>query len=185
MELNFALTPEALGFAFLIFALRVFNYSISTIRLVFIGRGFRFGAAIIAFFEALIFAVVIANIVRDLTDVANLLAYCLGASVGSYLGMWLETRFIVSYSTITIISQSLGTKIAEVLRENNYGATITKGEGRDGQVDIIRSTTVNRDIPLLVSIVHSINSEAFIDVESAQSLYRGWIPGGPPRVRKK
>ncbi|MEO1287708.1 MAG: DUF5698 domain-containing protein [Chloroflexota bacterium] len=183
MDFVITLTPEAIGFALLIFALRVFNYAISTIRLVFIGRGVRIGAAVIAFVEALIFAVVIANVVRDLSDLVNLFAYCLGAAVGSYVGMWLEARFIVSYSTVTIITHRLGAEIAEALRNRNYGVTVSKGEGRDGEVDIIRSTTINRDVSLLVSIVQSVNPDAFIDVEAARSLYRGWIPGGPPRRR--
>lgn len=179
MELN--LTSEAIAFALLIFGLRVVNYAISTIRLVFIGRGFRVPAALIAFMEALIFAVVIANVVRDLSDLTNLLAYCFGASVGSYAGMWLEAKFIVSYSTITIITHEKGQQIAEALRNRSYGVTVSKGEGRDGDVDIIRSSTTNKDIPLLVSTVQGVNPEAFIDIEAARTLYRGWIPGGPPR----
>lgn len=177
-------TPEAIGFAVLIFGLRVFNYSISTLRLVFIGRGMRLWAAFIAFFEALIFAVVIARVVQDLSDVVSLLAYCLGASVGSYIGMWLETKFIVSYSTITIITQEKGKEIADALRERNYGATLSKGEGRDGDVDIVRSSTVNKDIPLLITTVQSINPDAFIDIEAARTLHRGWIPGGPARRKQ-
>lgn len=183
MELG--LTPDAILFALLIFGLRVFNYAISTIRLVFIGRGFKIPAATIAFFEALIFAVVIAKVVSDLNNITNLLAYCLGASVGSYVGMWLEARFVVSYSTVTIIASEKGREIAEALRNNNYGATLSKGEGRDGEVDIVRSTTVNRDVHNLVRVVHDVNPDTFIDVEAARSLYRGWIPGGPPRGAKR
>lgn len=181
MEFTLTLTPLAIGIAILIFGLRVFNYAISTIRLVFIGRGFRLWAAIIAFFEALIFAVVIANVVRDLTDIVNLLAYCLGAAVGSYVGMWLESKFIISYSTVTIITREQGAEITDTLRKQNYGVTVSKGEGLEGTVDIIRSSTINTNIPLLISIVQGINSDAFIDIEAVRNVYRGWIPGGPPR----
>ena len=180
----FDLTWAALGFALLIFILRVINYTISTIRLVFIGRDYRLPAAGIAFMEALIFAVVMSQVLKDVTYLPNLLAYCLGASVGSYLGQWLESRLIVSYSTVTIITREHGRKIAEVLREANYGVTLTKGEGRDGEVDILRSTSVNRDLAILKSIVNEIHPEAFIEVEAARSLSRGWIPGGPPRRRR-
>jgi len=182
MEL--VITPEAIGFALLIFGLRVFNYAISTIRLVFIGRGFKLWAAVIAFFEALIFAVVIARVVSDLGDLTNLIAYCAGAAVGSYTGMWLEAKFITSYSTVTIITHEEGKAIADALRDRNYGVTVSKGEGRDGEVDIVRSSCVNKDIPLLVSTVQAINPDAFIDIEAARTLHRGWIPGGPPRKRK-
>lgn len=175
------LTAGGIAFALLIFGLRVFNYAISTIRLVLIARGQRFWSSIIAFMEALIFAAVIAQVVSDLTNIINLLAYCLGAAVGSYLGMWIEGRFVTSYSTVTIITHEKGSEIAELLRDNSFGVTVTKGEGRDGHVDIIRSSVVTRDLPSLVRLVHSIYEQAFIDVEAARNLYRGWLPGGPPR----
>ena len=175
------MTPEAIVLALALFTMRVINYSISTIRLVFIARGFRIFAAVMAFFEAFIFAVVMAYVLADLNNIINLMAYCLGASVGSYVGMSLETRFITSYSTVTVIAQHMGTDIATALRSANYGVTVTYGEGKDGQVAILRSSTVNRDVPTLLNIVHNVNPDAFIDVESARAIRRGWLPGGPPR----
>jgi uncharacterized protein YebE (UPF0316 family) len=173
------LTLDAILFALLLFSLRVFNYAISTIRLVMIGRGQRIWAATIAFMEALIFAVVIAKVVSDLSNIVNLFAYCMGAAVGSYTGMWLESRYLISYSTVTVIAPQKGQEIATRLRENNFAVTMTHGEGRDGSVDLLRSSMLTRDIPTLVRLVHEINPNAFIDVEAARNLYRGWIPGGP------
>jgi uncharacterized protein YebE (UPF0316 family) len=173
------LTMDAVLFAFLLFALRVFNYAISTIRLVMIGRGQRFWAAVIAFMEALIFAVVIAKVVSDLNNLINLFAYCMGAAVGSYTGMWLEAHFMVSFSTVTVIAPQKGQEIAQRLREHHFAVTMTHGEGRDGSVDLLRSSMMTRDIPTLVRLVHEINPDAFIDVEAARNLYRGWIPGDP------
>lgn len=173
------LTFDAVLFALLLFSLRVFNYAISTIRLVMIGRGQRIWASLIAFVEALIFAVVIAKVVSDLNNFINLLAYCMGAAIGSYMGMWLESRYLISYSTVTIIAPQKGKEIADKLRENSFAVTITQGEGRDGSVDLLRSSMLTRNIPMLVRLVHEVNPDAFIDVEAARNLYRGWIPGGP------
>lgn len=175
------LTPQVLGLAVLIFVLRVVNYSISTIRLVFVGRGMRGYASTIAFFEALIFALVIAQVVSDLDNLAYLLAYCLGASVGSYVGMWLDSRFVVSHSMVTIIAQLEGSEIAAALRQNQFGATLSRGEGRDGDVTIIHSSVVTRDLPRLMDVVRGINADAFVNVEPVSTLRRGWIPGGPER----
>lgn len=175
------MTPDVLALALGIFALRVVNYAVSTIRLVFVGRGLRMWAATIAFFEALIFAVVIAQVVADLTNVAYLVAYCLGAAVGSYVGMWLDARFVVSFSTVTVIAKIDGLEIADALREEGFGATVSTGEGRDGDVAIIRSAVVSRDIPRLIGVVREVNADAFVNVEPVSTLRRGWIPGGPAR----
>jgi uncharacterized protein YebE (UPF0316 family) len=174
---NIDVTPAALAFATMLFALRVLNYAISTLRLVFIGRGFKFFAAALAFLEAFIFAVVMGQIVSDLTDVTNLMAYCLGASAGSYVGMVIENRFIVSYSTVTVITHEKGNEIIKALHSNNYGATLSKGMGRDGEVDIIRSSAANRDIPRMIEIIRELHPDVFIDVEAVKTLQRGWLPG--------
>lgn len=170
-----------IGLALLIFALRVFNYAISTIRTVFIGRGMRMGAAVIAFFEALIFAVVIAKVVSDLSDMVVLMSYCLGAAVGSYVGMVIEARFVTSFSNVTIIARKSGKEIADKLREAHFGCTVTKGEGRDGEVAIIQSSLISRQVPHLIEIVQDVNPDAFIDISSVSNVHRGWIPNMPPR----
>jgi uncharacterized protein YebE (UPF0316 family) len=174
---------DAILGALLIFGLRVLNYSIGTIRLIFIARSERIKAASMAFFEALIFAVVMASVIAEITDGIRLLAYCLGASVGSYVGMWLEARLITSYSTVTIIASQLGPEITTHLRDLGYGVTASHGEGRDGAVMIIRSTINNRETRKLIKEVQHINEQAFIEVEHTRALQRGWIPGGPPRRR--
>lgn len=181
--MSLAITPEILGFAAVIFLLRVVNYAISTVRMVFVGRGLRLWAACIAFFEALIFAVVIAQVVSDLGNSAYLVAYCLGAAVGSYVGMWLDSRFVVSFARVTIISQLGGREIAQALRENRFGATLSRGQGRDGSVAIVHSSVTTRDIPRLVGVVREVNPDAFINTEPISRLHRGWIPGGPARRR--
>lgn len=172
-----SLTPEVIGFALLIFLLRVFNYAISTIRTVFIARGMRMGAAVIAFFEALIFAVVIARVVSDLSDMVVLMAYCLGASAGSYLGMVIEARFVTSYSNVTIIAPKFGKEIAKKLHESRFGCTMTKGEGRDGEVAILHTSLLSRQVPHLIELVQEVNPDAFIDISSVSNVHRGWIPG--------
>ena len=181
MSIELTLDAAAIGFALLIFTLRVINYAISTIRLVFIARSRKVWSSMLAVLEAFIFAVVITSIVSDLTNVVNLVSYCLGAGVGSYLGMWLETRFITSYSSVTSIMNHHSADVASSLRAEGYGVTVTHGEGRDGQVDILVSSTVNRDVPYMISIIRKINPDAFVQVDAKSTIQRGWIPGGPPR----
>lgn len=177
------LTPAALGLATLLFVLRVVNYSISTIRLVFIARSQRALAAALAFLEALIFAVTMASVVTDLSNLSNLLAYCLGAAVGSYVGMLLEARFVTSYRVVNVVAKERGKIIAEELRNAGYGVTLTHGEGRDGTVTMLRSIINNKDTSNVMEIVQRINPDAFVQMEQAQSIRRGWlhVPGTPYR----
>lgn len=169
------LTLDALFFAGIIFVLRVTNYAITTIRMVVTARQQRLISSSLAFVEALIFAVVIAKIVNDLDNFINLLAYCLGASVGTYIGIGLEGRFVVSYKSVNIITANNGHDIAVKLRDNGFGVTEHYGEGRDGVVTILRSIVNNRDVSTVLNISREIDPNAFITLEEARSIQQGWL----------
>lgn len=171
---------EELLFALLIFGLRVLNYSISTLRLVVITRNMRFVAALLASLEALIFAVVIANIVNDLENLINLFAYCAGAAVGSYFGMVLEARLITSYSVFNAIVGDRAHEIAQALRDAGFGVTETTGQGLNGTVTTLRSVVNKRDLPRISKLVQGIDSGAFITVEEARAVSRGWLRAPAP-----
>jgi uncharacterized protein YebE (UPF0316 family) len=180
--MTFDLSLNALLLAAVIFALRVFNNALGTVRVVLITRDMRLWAAIFAFIEALTFAVVISSVVKDLNNFLNLTAYCLGFSVGGYVGMAIEARFITTYVTANIITKEKGHEIAMALREHGYGVTETVGTGRDGEVQMLRSVVSRREIPNLLSTVRHIHPTAFVSVEEARTIERGWIrKGNQPR----
>lgn len=172
------MTGEALSLALLIFILRVVNYAVGTMRLVVITRDQRLLAALLAALEALIFAVVIAGVINDLENVPNLVAYCAGAAVGSYMGMVLEARLVRSYMIINVFANVSGGEIAEALRSAGFGVTSTTGEGRTGAVTTLRSVIDKRDVKRMVSIIQSINPQAFIAAEEARGVSRGWLGVG-------
>jgi uncharacterized protein YebE (UPF0316 family) len=175
------MTIDALLLAAAIFLLRILNYTISTIRLVTTTRQQRLVSSILAFLEALIFAVVIAKVVTDLENILNLMAYCLGAAVGSYIGIMLEARLITSYRTVNIIAQKLGHELAQVLRDSDFGVTEAIGEGLDGTVTILRCVVIHRDVPKLLQLTRRINPDAFISIEEARIVRQGYVhvPGRP------
>lgn len=171
------ITVDMLLAAGAIFLLRVLNYAISTIRMVAITRGRRLLASALAFVEAFLFAVVIASIVTDISsNVLNLVAYCLGAAAGGWVGMVLESRFITSYLTVSIIPhiKEAGHAIAVALREGGYGVTETMGEGLEGAVTLIRSVVSKRDMQSVLAITKQVDANAFVSVEETQAIYRGW-----------
>jgi len=120
-------------------------------------------------------AIVFSRIVNDLTNFANLMAYCGGFALGNYLGMVIEQRYITSYMTVTVIVQEKGHEIALALRDHGYGVTETPGEGRDGTVTMLRSVILQRDIPDLLKVVRDVYPDAFVSVEEARAIHKGWV----------
>lgn len=161
--------------ALTIFALRVINSAIATMRVVVVTRDMRLLASAMAFVEALIFAVVLANVVTDLGNMLNLVAYCTGFAVGSYVGMAIEARFITSYVTASIIADHDGHGIAVALRDQGYGVTEMRGAGRAGEVMMLSSVLRRRDVPDLLRTIYGINPKAFVTLEEARTVQHGWL----------
>lgn len=180
-------TPEIL-FALTIFGMRVLNYAMSTLRMVSVSRGRRMVSALLAMIEALIFAVVIANIVSDLDNLLNLFAYCAGAAAGSYAGMLLESRLITSFAVVNVVSSATsGESIADALRTAGFGVTVLYGQGRDGIVSTLRVVVNRREVSAVNRTVRDIHPDAFVTVENAGNVQHGWMrvrtPGRDKHLR--
>lgn len=172
------LSGEAVSFALLILVLRVLNTGIGTVRLIIVTKQQRLLAVTLAFIEALLFAVSIGSVANDLNNLLNLIAYCGGFSIGSYVGMIIEKRFITSFMVANVITGKSGHEIAIALRDGSFGVTETIGEGKDGAVTVLRSVIINRDVPRFLGIVHHVQPDAFVAVEEARAVHRGWVRAG-------
>jgi uncharacterized protein YebE (UPF0316 family) len=164
--------------ALAIFILRVVNYAIGTVRMIAITRNLKFLAAILAAIEALVFALVIAGVVSDLDNLINLTAYCLGASVGSYVGMMIEAKLVRGYMIANVFANGDGEMLATKLRDAGFGVTTTQSHGRDGIVTTIRSVLDKRDMKRFNALVTEIKPEAFLVAEEARGVQRGWLGVG-------
>ncbi len=169
------ITPELLASAGLIFALRVLNNAIGTVRLVLLARQEKLLTSIMGFFEALIFAITITGVVTDLSNIVNLSAYCLGFSVGSYVGLAIEARLITSFTIINVFANKGGHELAIALREQGFGVTEMLGQGHSGEVTMLRSMVNQRDTSRFVQIVESLNKDAFVALEPARSVQGGYL----------
>ncbi len=177
------MTIDGIFIAVVIFVLRIINSAIGTMRLVFIARQMKLFAAILGFIEAWLFAVVMSGVVNDLSNVPNLVAYCGGFSLGNYLAMWMESRFMTSYMSVNVIAREQGHEVAELLRSKGYGVTETHGAGREGNVVTLRSVVKHREVPKILECVYSILPNAFVSVTEIKSVQHGWI--GTPRTSGK
>ncbi len=81
--------------ALLIFGLRIVDVSIGTLRTLYMVRGDRLRAVLLAFCESLIWVLAISRIISQVGETANLLAYACGFATGTFVGITLE-RWIAS-----------------------------------------------------------------------------------------
>ncbi len=92
--------------------------------------------------------------------------------------MALEAKLIRSYTIVNVFANQDGLEITEALRQAGYGVTTTISQGRDGEVLTLRSVIDRRQVKTFMKTVHQINPNAFIAIEEARGVTRGWLGMG-------
>ena len=164
-----------LGAALFIFVLRVIGVSLSTIRVLIMMRGKKLLSASVGFFEVMVYAIAIGQVVQNLSNWWNLLGYCLGFAVGTLLGIWLEERIALGYTTIRVVSAERAHAIAEAVRRAGHGATEMWGEGKKGQVGMVKAVVKRKEAEPLCQLIDRIDPEAFITIEETRAVQHGYL----------
>lgn len=159
-----------------IFALRVVDITLYTTRVMMVVGGRKRLAWIFGFFQSLIFVTVIRSVIANIGNWNLIIGYAAGFATGLIVGMMIEARMALGYSQVRIISSRLGTKVADVLREQGYGLMEISGHGKDGVVTMISCYIPRRQTDRVVKTVEKADPEAFITIESVRSVQRGFWP---------
>jgi len=163
----------------LIFVLRIFDVSLSTLRILLSVRNQRVMVPIIGFFEVLIWIFAVGSAIRNLESIWHVLGYAGGFAMGNIVGLWIEGKLAIGLATLRIISRAGGVELAEALREKGYGVTEFYGQGRDGRVEIVYTAVARREIPRVLDEVARWDPDAFVTVEEPREIRRGWMQATP------
>ncbi|AXI99745.1 Uncharacterized protein YebE, UPF0316 family [Cyclonatronum proteinivorum] len=164
----------------LIFLARIVDQSLGTLRIIFVSRSMRKLAAMVGFFESLIWLVAISQIIQNLDNWVSFIAFAGGFSMGNYVGIYIESKLAMGMLCMRIITAQDATELTDVLRENKYGATTVSATGRSGQVRLILTIIKRRDLEKVQQIVQKYNPNAFVSVEDIRSVHEGVFPEPAP-----
>ncbi|PKM70762.1 MAG: hypothetical protein CVU93_00425, partial [Firmicutes bacterium HGW-Firmicutes-18] len=91
--MNTLLTELGVLSYFIIFFAKIIEVSMSTIRIMFVAKGERGKAAIIAFFEIFIWIIIVSSVLTGLNeDPIRALVYCAAFAIGNYMGVFIESK---------------------------------------------------------------------------------------------
>jgi uncharacterized protein YebE (UPF0316 family) len=166
--------PHAWLFALLIFALRVGDMSLDTIRVLFVVRGKKLIVWILGFFQSLIFVVAISSVLTELDNILNVIGYATGFATGNLVGMLIEQRLAIGHILVNVISSNRGASIAEKLRSSGYAVTEIAGRGKNGTVFELHASVLRKDVPNVETIVLEADPQAFITAEDVRPVRRGF-----------
>jgi uncharacterized protein YebE (UPF0316 family) len=174
MHLSLEFTWTAVLVALSIFALRVVDMSLDTIRLLYVVRGKKLLSWILGFFQSAVFVVAISSALANMNNILSLLGYAGGFATGNVVGMIIEERLAVGHIHLTIMSSLRGASIAEQLRAAGYAVTEISGRGRAGTVNVLHVDVKRKDIDHAETIILEADPDAFVTAEDVRPLRRGF-----------
>jgi len=167
----------------LICCARIIDVSLGTLRIIFVSKGFRLMASVMGFFEVLIWIIVISQVMQNLDSIVNYLAYALGFSLGSFVGMTIERRLSLGMAIIRVITALDSQELIGFMRKEGYGVTVLDAEGASGRVNVILTVIKRTDIARVIGHIKRFNPKAFYTVEDIQTVTEGVFPeAGSGRV---
>jgi uncharacterized protein YebE (UPF0316 family) len=169
----------------MIFAARVIDVTLGTLRIIFISQGRRVLAPIMGFFEVLVWLLAISQIFNNLTNPLCYAAYAAGFAGGSLLGITIENKLALGTQIVRIITRSGADDLIARLKDRGYGLTTFAGEGTTGPVRMIFTIIKRKDLPELVGIIRAVDPKAFYTVEDVRMAREGVYPLGPPHKRSR
>lgn len=173
----FVITPELYKWVILpllIFLARICDVSMETIRVIYISRGIRYLAPVIAFFEIVIWLLAMEVVMKDLTNIANFLAFALGFAMGTYVGLVIEERLSIGMVILRIITtEESEEQISLFLASENCGTTRVNAQGSRGDVKMVISLVNRKDLPRITAFIRGVNPRAFFSVEDVRYVNEG------------
>ncbi|NLY19984.1 MAG: DUF2179 domain-containing protein [Tissierellia bacterium] len=167
--------PAIFGYLF-IFISRVIDVSLSTMKTLMVVQGRRKNAAIIGFVEIIIYVSVLGTVMSNLDNIFNLLAYAFGYAAGNFVGITIEEKVALGNSTAQIIiKEDAQEELATALRDKGFGVTIIEGKGKDSNRQVLLVVLERKAIKKLQDIVHEVDPNAFVTVNSITPIYGGYF----------
>ncbi len=172
--MEFFLEPAAWLGALGIFACRVTDMSMDTVRMLFVMRGRKRLAWILGFCQSIIYVVAISSVLTHLGNPLLVVGYAMGFATGNVFGMLIEERLAIGHTQVSIVSSRLSSAVVDRLRAAGYAVTEIPARGKDGTVGLLNVSILRRDIDKVEKLVCETDPEAFITIEDVRPLRHGY-----------
>lgn len=149
----------------LVFLARIFDVTIGTLRIIFVSKGLKHFAAVLGFFESLIWLIAVAQVMQNLNSWQTYIAFACGFGAGNYVGVVLEERIALGNLLIRIITMKEADELVDVLWKAGYGVTSVDARGESGPVKLIFSITKRKNLHKIIAIIKKYNPNAFYTIE--------------------
>jgi uncharacterized protein YebE (UPF0316 family) len=157
--------------------LRIGDVSLNVFRTVFVVQERRLLASLTAGAEASMWLSAAGIVFASMTPV-RAAGFVVGVATGTAIGVQLTSRMRLGMSTVRVYTDAervdvdgrpldLGERIADAIRAAGHGATVFRGRGYRGEVDMVLSTVRRRDADAVLAIARRVDAASFAAVDNA------------------
>jgi len=186
-------TLALISIPILVFLARILDVSVGTLRIIFVSKGFKNYAAMLGFFESLVWILAVSQVMKHMDNWVTYASFALGFSVGNYVGMLIEERIAIGNQIIRIITRHDATELVDYLREHGHEVTSIDADGDGGPVKLLFTVARRRKLETIIGVIKRFNPHAFYTIEDVRFVKetfvppvtgRGMVPFRALRIRK-
>lgn len=159
-----------------ILVLKIIEVSMATLRIVLITKDERVKGAIIAFFEVILWVILVSTVLTNITkDPVKVLVYALGFSIGNFLGSKLENYLAIGTTNIEVITHKAdGKLVSKKLRNEGYAVTEVLACGMNDKRVILYLHVPRKKVKPTVSLIQKMKSDVVITIHDIKPVYGGY-----------
>lgn len=157
--------------------LRVGDVALNVFRVVFVVQERRLLAALVAGAEAAVWLAAAGIVFAEMTPL-RIAGFIVGVAIGTALGVTVTGRLRLGMTTVRIYADAtrtdtdgqpleLGRQIARAIHASGHGATVFRGTGFNGPVDMVLSTVRRRDAERVLAIAREIDPGTFAAIDNS------------------
>lgn len=164
-----------------VFAARICDVSIGTIRTIMTVQGRTVISFILALFEISIWVLVASTVINQVHEKPLLVIfYAFGYATGNVVGIVVEKKLAFGVIILKLLTRTAGSEIADYLREQGQAVTIFVGEGMKGPVSELYIACRRRDLKWILPEVTKMDKEIFYVIEQARGISKPLRPVHTP-----
>jgi uncharacterized protein YebE (UPF0316 family) len=160
----------------MIFLARIIDVSMGTVRIILISKGYRGFAAMLGFFEVLLWITTVGELMKRADSFYYYIAYGAGFAAGTYLGMFIEQKLSLGMVMIRVVTKFEATELMNHIMQKRYSVTVVDGKGKNGDVKIFFVAIKRRDLREVIRLINIYNPNAFYSVEDIRQISGGVMP---------
>ena len=156
-----------------IFAARIIDVTLGTIKTFYIFKEKRLTSFIISFFELIIwFYAARTALSMEINSIFIPISYALGYATGTYIGTFISSKYIKGHLTVNVISNKITKDKIKEFKDKKFGITSIKPEDNKHLLIIeIEKSRLNE----LKETISKIDDRSFIIVNDTRIVQNGYI----------